>query len=111
MGNDDADERSFNERAAEYARNMDPDFTRTLSILIVGRVSTGKSSLINALFERNRLNPIFAVRAEAGVTRETQWANLSEAVAVGDSPGLQTSPKLGPPRTYQREFERRLGLT
>ena len=72
---------------ADYAKKA-PDLSKTLNILVVGKVSAGKSSLINSLFERAKSDPIARVGARAGVTTSVQVFALDEHVCVIDSPGL-----------------------
>jgi len=59
-----------------------------LNIVVIGRVSSGKSSLVNALLEKTRKNSLFKVRAESGVTSEVRSLRLNERVRLIDSPGL-----------------------
>lgn len=65
-----------------------PDFSKTLNIAIVGKVSSGKSSLINALLERNRKNALAEVGAISGITTKLKVLKLDERVRLIDSPGL-----------------------
>jgi small GTP-binding protein len=65
-----------------------PDFSKTLNIAVVGKVSGGKSSLINAIFERNRENAIAKVGAISGVTTKVKSFRLDERVLLIDCPGL-----------------------
>jgi small GTP-binding protein len=60
----------------------------TLNIIVIGRVSSGKSSLINALLGKIRKNSLFKVRAESGVTQAVQCLRLNDRVRLIDSPGL-----------------------
>lgn len=60
----------------------------TLNIAVIGKVSSGKSSLINALLMRSRLNPIAEVGVEAGVTTNLKIIKLDENVRLIDSPGI-----------------------
>ena len=64
------------------------DFSITLNIVVIGKVSAGKSSLINALLKRNRKNAIAQVGAEAGITRKLKILRLDQQVRLIDSPGL-----------------------
>lgn len=65
-----------------------PKFEDHLNIAIVGKVSTGKSSLLNAIFERDRKSPIAPVGAISGKTKEVTAYRLSKQVLIMDSPGL-----------------------
>lgn len=60
----------------------------SLSIAFVGKASAGKSSLINAFFERTRENKIAEVGATSGTTTKLKTYQLGENVFVVDSPGL-----------------------
>lgn len=60
----------------------------TLNTIVIGRVSSGKSSLINALLGKVRKNSLFKVRAESGVTQKVQCLRLNNRVRLIDSPGL-----------------------
>ena len=64
------------------------DHLATLNIIVIGRVSSGKSSLINALLGKVRKNSLFKVRAESGVTQQVQCLRLNDRVRLIDSPGL-----------------------
>ena len=59
-----------------------------LKIAVIGKVSTGKSSLINALFQRDKSDPIASVGALSGVTTTVSYYKLEDDVFVCDSPGL-----------------------
>ncbi len=59
-----------------------------LNIAVVGKVSAGKSSLINALLERERSNPVAKVGAISGVTTNLSFHSLCENVTIIDCPGL-----------------------
>jgi small GTP-binding protein len=68
---------------AEIAETPD-----VLNIVVIGRVSSGKSSLVNALLRKTRKDSLFRVRAESGVTSEVQSLKLNAWVRLIDSPGL-----------------------
>ena len=86
--NDRNAESVFNKQVdTEYAAQI--DFNKTLNIAVVGNVSSGKSSLINALLMRNRNNAVADVGATSGVTTELNILRLNdERVRLIDSPGL-----------------------
>lgn len=63
-------------------------FSDTLNIAVIGSVSSGKSSLINALLNRDRSTMIAPVGAEAGTTVRIHAIKLDEHVRIIDSPGL-----------------------
>jgi small GTP-binding protein len=64
------------------------DFSQTLNIAVIGRVSCGKSSVINALLRRDRADQVSAVGAVSGVTTELTVLRLDDQVRIVDSPGL-----------------------
>ncbi len=64
------------------------DFGQTLNIAVIGRVSCGKSSLINALLRRDREDKISDVGAVSGVTTRLTVLRLDDQVRIIDSPGL-----------------------
>lgn len=70
-----------------------PDFTKTLNIVFVGKVSTGKSSLINAVLKCERSNPVAKVGATSGVTTKVKSFQLDDNVLIIDSPGLDDVEK------------------
>lgn len=65
-----------------------PNFNETINIAFIGKVSTGKSSLINAVMLRDRNDAIAKVGATSGVTTEVKAFRLDEHVLIIDSPGL-----------------------
>ena len=78
----------FNQQVdREYEAQV--DFNKTLNIAVVGNVSSGKSSLINALLMRTRENTVADVGAISGVTTKLNILKLNdERVRLIDSPGL-----------------------
>lgn len=65
-----------------------PDLNKSLNIAFIGKVSTGKSSLINAIMLRERGNLIANVGSTSGVTTETKVFKLDDQVTIIDTPGL-----------------------
>ena len=79
----------------DYSKQFDdiyearkPDFNKSINIAIVGKVSTGKSSLINAIMLRDRSEPLVDVGATSGVTTTVKAFKLDDNVLIIDSPGL-----------------------
>lgn len=70
-----------------YRDNV-PDFDASVNIALVGKVSAGKSSLLNALFERDRDDPIAPVGSRSGVTTDILPYQLEDKVLIIDCPGL-----------------------
>jgi small GTP-binding protein len=87
--NDHNAEGVFNQQVDTECEGQVQDFNKTLNIAVVGNVSSGKSSLINALLMRNRENAVADVGATSGVTTELNILRLNdERVRLIDSPGL-----------------------
>jgi uncharacterized protein len=63
-------------------------FQKKVTIAIIGKVSAGKSSLLNAFFNRTRENQLASVGAISGVTTKVKRFKVSQNVEVLDSPGL-----------------------
>lgn len=82
------DERDFWENVEAKVEQQAPDFSKTLNIAVLGKVSSGKSSLINAILKRSREQTVAKVGAEAGVTTTLKILKLDERVRLIDSPGL-----------------------
>jgi small GTP-binding protein len=82
------EDESFREKVGATYDERVPDFTKTLNILVVGKVSTGKSSLINALLRRGRENTVADVGPESGKTTKVHPYRLDDRVCIVDSPGL-----------------------
>lgn len=72
----------------EIYEERKPDFRKNINIAFIGKVSTGKSSLINAVMKRKREEPLAAVGATSGVTTEVKAFRLDDKVLIIDSPGL-----------------------
>ena len=87
--NDRNAESIFNQQVDTAYAGQVPDFNKTLNIAVVGNVSSGKSSLINAILMRDRNNAVAEVGARSGVTTELNILRLNdERVRLIDSPGL-----------------------
>ena len=85
---DDWDESSFFENVEAQFEEKAQDFSKTLNIAVIGKVSSGKSSLINALLKLSRKQAVARVGAEDGVTTKLKILKLDERVRLIDSPGL-----------------------
>jgi small GTP-binding protein len=84
----DLDESRFFEEATTAYDENTRNLRGTLNIAVIGKVSSGKSSLINALLMRSRHNPLAEVGVEAGVTTKLKIFKLDEQVRLIDSPGI-----------------------
>jgi small GTP-binding protein len=87
------DEASFFENVETQFEEKAQDFSKTLNIAVIGKVSSGKSSLINALLKRSRKKAVAKVGAESGVTTNLKVLRLDERVRLIDSPGLDDVKK------------------
>ncbi|MEH2307251.1 GTPase [Nostoc sp.] len=85
---DNSDEQEFWENVNTQFEEKVQDFSKTLNMAVIGKVSSGKSSLINALLKRSRKKAIAEVGAEAGVTTKLKILRLDDKVRLIDSPGL-----------------------
>lgn len=87
---DGLDEKSFFDRVQAKFVEQAPDLSQSLNIAIIGKVSAGKSSLINALLKlsRRKALEIAKVGAVSGVTKDLTILKLDEKVYLIDSPGL-----------------------
>jgi small GTP-binding protein len=82
------DENRFFEEATTAYDEDTRNLRGTLNIAVIGKVSSGKSSLINALLMRSRHNPLAEVGVEAGVTTKLKIFKLDDQVRLIDSPGI-----------------------
>lgn len=85
---DNSNENIFWENVEAQFEEKAPDFSKTLNIAVIGKVSSGKSSLINALLKRRREKALAEVGAISGVTTALKVLKLDERVRLIDSPGL-----------------------
>ena len=68
---DGTNEEGFFDRVSEIFSKQAPNLSQTLNIAVVGKVSSGKSSLINALLKLSRKQAIEVAKvgAVSGVTQ------------------------------------------
>lgn len=83
-----SDEQKFLDDVSQLFEERSPDFSKTINIALVGKVSSGKSSLMNAILRRTRDNPAVAVGATSGVTTAITSYRLHDQFLIIDSPGL-----------------------
>lgn len=83
-------EEGFFDRVNAAFSDKAPNLSQTLNIAVIGKVSSGKSSLINALLKLSRRQAleIAKVGAVSGVTKDLTILKLDEKVCLVDSPGL-----------------------
>ncbi|MGI3477072.1 GTPase [Providencia stuartii] len=84
----ESEDKKFNAEFDRAYSEKNPDYKAHVNIALVGKVSTGKSSLLNAIFECKRENPIAPVGAKSGVTTEVTPYKLDDNVLIVDCPGL-----------------------
>lgn len=65
-----------------------PDFGKHINIAVVGKVSAGKSSLLNAILGCDRSDSLAQVGAHSGVTTKITSYRLDTEVLIIDCPGL-----------------------
>lgn len=82
-------ENFFEKTKAQFVEQA-PNLSQTLNIAVIGKVSSGKSSLINALLKLSRREAleVAKVGAISGVTKRLSILKLDEKVYLIDSPGL-----------------------
>lgn len=83
------EESFFGRVKAQFVEKV-PDLSQTLNIAVIGKVSAGKSSLINALLKlsRKQAMDIAKVGATSGVTKDLTILKLDDRVHLIDSPGM-----------------------
>ena len=84
----ESEDKKFNAEFDRAYSEKNPDYKAHVNIALVGKVSSGKSSLLNAIFKCERENPIAPVGAKSGVTTEVTPYKLDEKVLIVDCPGL-----------------------
>lgn len=82
------DESEFYRKVEYEIAEKVEDFSKNLNIVVIGKVSAGKSSLINALLRRERHNALAKVGAVSGITTKLKFIPLSDRIYIVDSPGL-----------------------
>lgn len=87
MNSEDA-KKEFDKIFNKAYEEQSPNFDMYVNVAFVGKVSAGKSSLINAILGCTRENPIAKVGAKSGVTTKVTAYKLDEQVLIVDCPGL-----------------------
>ena len=79
----------FNQAFDDVYEEKAPDFSKSVNIVVIGKVSAGKSSLINAILGYKRDDKeSLKVSAVSGVTTKLKFLKLGDNVLIIDSPGL-----------------------
>lgn len=105
-----SEEADFDADAARRYDEKAPDLSKSLVIAFVGKVSSGKSSLINAFLRRDRSTTVTEVGARSGVTTELKVLKLDEHVTIVDSPGLSDLKEENSRRTLERIAQIDVGI-
>ena len=74
--------------ADKLLADVEKNLRKTVTVAIVGKVSTGKSSILNALFSKTKEDKLAHVGAVSGVTTKVKRFSLGKSVEIMDSPGL-----------------------
>lgn len=82
------DNEDFDKLLNKVYEDKTPNFDEHINIAVVGKVSAGKSSLLNAIFGRERSDPLATVGAHSGVTIKVTAYKLDKHVLIMDCPGL-----------------------
>lgn len=95
-----------NENQKKLAEDLDKVFAEYdskthghLDIAVIGEVSSGKSSFLNALFDCPKSEPIFSVSARAGETKVVEFKEIGSHLRILDTPGLQDTDKTNSEKT------------
>ena len=89
MNNLDLNEEALVHNIDRLFSEYDAETHGYLRIGIIGKVSSGKSSFLNAFFDCPKNNPLFPVGAVSGVTTNTYSRSLGDRIIIWDTPGLQ----------------------
>ncbi len=81
-------ENKINEKFEELYSEFNKQVNSTLNILVVGKVSAGKSSFLNAFFDCEKDKPKFVVGAKSGITTEVKFQMIGKSIKIADTPGL-----------------------
>ncbi len=85
---DEDSKKRFEEIFDKAYEERSPNFDEHVNVALVGKVSAGKSSLLNAILGRTREDPIAKVGANSGVTTKVTAYKLDKQVLIVDCPGL-----------------------
>jgi small GTP-binding protein len=80
---------SFAQQVDQVFSEYDAATHGYLNIAVIGGVSSGKSSFLNAFFNYPKSEPRFPVSSKAGVTKDVEFQPLGNHIRILDTPGLQ----------------------
>lgn len=89
----EANQKKFEKDLNDFLESEYPDFTQKVCMAVVGKVSAGKSSFINALLQRERNEQVCKVGAISGVTTNVKYIPFEDDVFIVDCPGLNDVKK------------------
>lgn len=98
---DNFDEKMFEDLVTKEFNSFETKMSQTLTVAVVGKVSSGKSSFLNAFFDSKRTNPKFVSGAEAGITTSSEPINIGDFIKVIDTPGLSDITKSNSNKTKE----------
>ncbi len=82
-------EDKLNKKLDEMFGELSKKVNATLNVLVIGKVSSGKSSFLNAFFDAEKDKPKFKVGAKSGETTKVQITKIGKNIKVIDTPGLE----------------------
>jgi len=82
------EEKKLDEKIESMFKDLKETVHSTLNILVLGKVSAGKSSFLNAFFDCEKSNPKFEVGAQSGVTTKVKYQMIGKNIKIADTPGL-----------------------
>lgn len=104
------DEKQAKQEIEQKLDQATKDLNKKVAVALIGQVSAGKSSLLNAMFKRGRDNPLAKVGAVSGVTTEAKSFPISKNVTVLDLPGLDDIKASNSAVTLQRLLDIDVGI-
>lgn len=82
------DKEKLDKKLDKVFSDLDKQINATLNILVVGKVSAGKSSFLNAFFDEEKNSPKFKVGAKSGETTKVNFQTIGKNIKIADTPGL-----------------------
>lgn len=85
---DGISQEEFEKLFSKAYEDRKPNFDEHVNVAVIGKVSAGKSSLLNAVLGCTRKDPLAKVGASSGVTTKVTAYKLDDQVLIIDCPGL-----------------------